>query len=76
MLSDLTGEIRRGHMWQATLVRAQDVLGSPYCIDSPTQCAGYLGAAALPLSAAMAATGWKYGYAPSLVALAAAGGDT
>lgn len=75
MLSDLTGEMRRGREWQAAFVRAQDVLGSPYYIDSPAQRIGYLGAAALPLFVAMAATAWEYGYAPSPVALATAGGD-
>lgn len=75
MLTDMTGEMRRLREWEAAFVRAQDVLGSPYFIDSPAQRVGYLGAAALPLFVAMAATAWEHGYAPSSVAIAAAGSD-
>ncbi|WP_437605840.1 hypothetical protein WMF20_32910 [Sorangium sp. So ce834] len=75
MLTDLTGEVRRLREWQAAFVRMQDVLGRPYVIDSPAQRIGYLGAAAVPLLVAMAATGWEHGYAPSPVAIATAGND-
>jgi 3-oxoacyl-[acyl-carrier-protein] synthase-1 len=75
MLTDITSEVRRVQEWQSVFVRAQDVLGRPYHIDSPAQRIGYLGAAALPLFVAMAATAWRHGYAPSPIALAVAGND-
>ncbi len=75
MLTDLTSEMRRLYEWQSVFVRAQKVLGRPYYIDSPAQRIGYLGAAAMPLFVAMAATAWRHGYAPSDVALAMAGTD-
>jgi len=75
MLTDLTAEMRRLREWQAAFVRVQDALGRPYFIDSPAQRIGYLGAAAMPLFVAMAATAWEHGYAPSPVAMATAGND-
>lgn len=75
MLTDLTGEMRRQYEWQAVWIRAQRVLGVPYIIESPAQRIGYLGAAALPLFVAIAATAWEHGYAPSATALAVAGAD-
>ena len=75
LLTDLTFEMRRQYEWQSVWVRSQKVLGKPYLIDSPAQRIGYLGAAALPLFAAMAATAWSHGYAPSPLALLLAGND-
>lgn len=75
MLTDLTGEMRRLHEWESVWVRAQKALGRPYVIESPAQRIGYLGAAALPLFVAMAATAWEHGYAPSPTALLTAGTD-
>lgn len=75
MLTDLTSEMRRVQEWQSVFVRSQDVLGRPYWIDSPAARIGYLGAAAIPLFAAMAVTAWRYGYAPSSTVLAVAGND-
>ncbi|MGK3992005.1 beta-ketoacyl synthase N-terminal-like domain-containing protein [Sorangium sp. So ce1024] len=75
VLTDLTGEVRRLREWQAAFVRMQDALGPPYIIESPAQRIGYLGAAAMPLFVAMAATAWEHGYAPSPVAIATAGSD-
>jgi 3-oxoacyl-[acyl-carrier-protein] synthase-1 len=74
-LTDLTFEMRRQYEWQSAWVRSQKILGNPYIIDSPAQRIGYLGAAAIPLFVAMTAMGWRYGYAPSPVALAVAGSD-
>jgi 3-oxoacyl-[acyl-carrier-protein] synthase-1 len=74
-LTDLTHEMRRQYEWQTVFVRSQNVLGRPYLIESPAQRIGYLGAAALPLFVAMAATAWEHGYAPAPVALAVAGND-
>ena len=75
LLTDLTYEMRRQYEWQSVWVRAQKVLGRPYIIEAPAQRIGYLGAAALPLFVAMAATAWEHGYAPSPLALALAGND-
>ncbi len=75
MLTDLTSEMRRLYEWQSVFVRAQKVLGRPYLIESPAQRIGYLGAAAMPLFVAMAATAWGHGYAPSPIALCTAGND-
>lgn len=75
MLTDLTGEMWRLREWQAAFVRAQGELGQPYIIDSPAQRIGYLGAAAMPLFVAMAATAWEYDYAPSPVVMITAAGD-
>ena len=75
LLTDLTFEMRRQYEWQSVWVRSQKVLGNPYLIDCPAQRIGYLGAAAIPLFVAIAATGWSHGYAPSPLALAMAGND-
>ncbi|WP_438002323.1 hypothetical protein WMF26_24710 [Sorangium sp. So ce185] len=75
IMTDLTGEMRRLYEWESVFVRAQKVLGRPYLIESPAQRIGYLGAAAIPLFVAMAATAWRHGYAPSPIALATAGND-
>ena len=75
MLTDLTGEMRRLYEWQSVFTRAHKVLGRPYIIESPAQRIGYLGAAAMPLFVAIAATAWEHGYAPAPVALAIAGTD-
>jgi 3-oxoacyl-[acyl-carrier-protein] synthase-1 len=75
LLTDLTFEMWRQAEWQSMFARAQEVLGRPYYIDSPAQRIGYLGAAAMPLFVAMAATAWTHGYAPSPIALAVAGND-
>jgi 3-oxoacyl-[acyl-carrier-protein] synthase I len=75
MLNDLTSEMRRLYEWQSVFIRTQNILGNPYYIDSPAQRIGYLGAAAMPLFVAMAATAWRHGYAPSPLALATAGND-
>ena len=75
LLTDLTYEMRRQYEWQSVWVRAQRVLGRPYTIDAPAQRIGYLGAAAMPLFVAMAATAWAHAYAPSPLALALVGND-
>lgn len=75
LLTDLTYEMWRQYEWQSVWVRSQKVLGNPYIIEAPAQRIGYLGAAALPLFVAMAATAWGHGYAPSPLALALGGND-
>ena len=75
ILSDLTFEMWRQLEWQSVLMRVQEVLGNPYYADAPAQRIGYLGAAAVPLFVAVAATGWQYGYAPAPLMVAMAGSD-
>lgn len=72
---DLTSEMWRLHEWEAVFVRSQQVLGKPYRVEAPAQRIGYLGAAAMPLFMAMAATAWRHGYAPSPTMLATAAAD-
>jgi 3-oxoacyl-[acyl-carrier-protein] synthase-1 len=75
IMTDLTFEMWRQLEWQSVFMRVQDVLGRPYYADAPAQRIGYLGAAALPLFVAMAATAWRHGYAPAPLLLVAAGSE-
>jgi 3-oxoacyl-[acyl-carrier-protein] synthase-1 len=75
MLTDLTPEMRRLREWEAVFVRTSHVLGMPYAVESPAQRIGYLGAATLPLFTSMVATAYRYGYAPSPLALLMTGND-
>ncbi len=75
MWTDLCHEAHRLREWQSVFVRSQKILGRPYYLDSPAQRIGHLGAAALPLFVASAATAWSREYAPSPVALGTAGTD-
>lgn len=76
LLTDLTFEMWRQYEWQSAWVRSQKVLGDPYIIESPAQRIGYLGAAALPFFAALSATAWDHGLAPSPTALLLTGNDS
>ncbi len=75
VLSDIAFEVWRQREWQSLIVRAADVLGPPYQLDCPAQRIGSLGAAALPLSLALACEAYRAGYAPSPFALALAGSE-
>ena len=75
ILTDHTFESARILEWQTMAIRAHTLFGSPYYLESPAQRLGHLGAASLPLSIALAAEGWKRGYAPSGIAMALAGSD-
>lgn len=75
MLTDHTFESPRILEWQTMATRAHALFGSPHSLESPAQRLGHLGAASLPLSIALAAEGWKRGYAPSAIAMAFAGSD-
>jgi 3-oxoacyl-[acyl-carrier-protein] synthase-1 len=75
ILTDHTFESARILEWQTMATRAHTLFGSPYFLESPGQRLGHLGAASLPLSIALAAEGWKRGYAPSAIAMALAGSD-
>jgi 3-oxoacyl-[acyl-carrier-protein] synthase-1 len=75
ILTDHTFESARILEWQTMATRAHTLFGSPYYLESPAQRLGHLGAASLPLSIALAAEGWKRGYAPSAIAMALSGSD-
>ncbi len=75
ILTDHTFESARILEWQTMAIRAHTLFGSPYYLESPAQRLGHLGAASLPLAIALAAEGWKRGYAPSAIAMALAGSD-
>lgn len=75
MLTDLTFEMWRIQEWQAMITRTRDVWADPYAVENPAQRMGRLGAAALPFLTAVAAEGWRRGFAPSPIAIAFAGSD-
>jgi 3-oxoacyl-[acyl-carrier-protein] synthase-1 len=75
LLTDHTFESSRILEWQTMATRAHALFGSPYHLESPAQRLGHLGAASLPLAIALAAEGWKRGYAPSAIAIALAGSE-
>lgn len=76
MLGDLTFEMWRLNEWQAAITRSRKIWGDPYHVDLPAQRMGNMGAAALPLLAAVATEGFRRGHAPSSVAVAFAGSDS
>jgi 3-oxoacyl-[acyl-carrier-protein] synthase-1 len=76
ILSDAAFEAWRLREWQSVFVRHHDVLGEPYCVESPAQRIGAMGAAAMPLCIALACEGFRRGYAPSPIALVLAGSDS
>jgi 3-oxoacyl-[acyl-carrier-protein] synthase-1 len=73
--NDLTFEMRRTYEWQAMVTRTGGLWGEPYATEWPAQRLGHLGAAALPLHVALAAEGWRRGWAPSSIAMALVGSD-
>jgi 3-oxoacyl-[acyl-carrier-protein] synthase-1 len=75
MLTDMTAEFHRVLEWQAVLVRTQNVFGDPQWIDAHAHRLGRLGASALPLQIAIAATAWHHGFAPHGLALSMVGSD-
>ncbi|MGH7297469.1 MAG: beta-ketoacyl synthase N-terminal-like domain-containing protein [Polyangiaceae bacterium] len=76
ILTDMTAEMHRIHEFQSVFVRAQPVLGNPQWIDAHAHRLGQLGAAALPLHAAIAATNWRHGFGPHGLALSMVGSDS
>jgi 3-oxoacyl-[acyl-carrier-protein] synthase I len=76
LITDHTFESTRILEWQTMATRAHALFGSPYQLEAPAQRLGHLGAASLPLAIALAAEGWKRGYAPSAIAMALAGSET
>lgn len=75
LLTDLTFEMWRLNESMAVWARSSAFVGEPNLIDSPAQRMGYLGAAVMPLQLALAAEGWRRGFAPSNAAIAYAGSD-
>ncbi|HEY8086721.1 MAG TPA: hypothetical protein VIF09_02720 [Polyangiaceae bacterium] len=75
MLTDMTAEAHRVYEWQTAFVRVQKYLCDPQWIDCHAHKLGRLGAAALPLHVAMAATAWRHGFAPHALALSTVGSD-
>jgi 3-oxoacyl-[acyl-carrier-protein] synthase-1 len=76
VLSDIGFESWRLREQQTVLVRHHTVLGAPYRLDNPAQRIGDMGAAALPLCAALVCEGFTRGYAASPIALITAGSDS
>jgi 3-oxoacyl-[acyl-carrier-protein] synthase-1 len=76
ILTDMTAEVHRVFEWQTAFVRAQRFLCHPQWIDAPAQKLGRLGAAALPVQIAIAATAWRYGFGPHSRALSMVGSDS
>jgi len=74
-ISDHTFEARRVLEWQAAVIRTHTLWGEPHHVEAPAQRIGNLGAAALPFAMALAAEGWRRGYAPSGIVMALAGSD-
>lgn len=75
MLSDLTFEMRELYEWQSAAVRHQRYLCEPQYTDFPAHRLGHMGAAALPLSLALVADAWRYGFGPHERAVLLAGND-
>jgi 3-oxoacyl-[acyl-carrier-protein] synthase-1 len=75
LLTDMTAEAHRVHEWQAMFVRTQRHWCEPHWVDAPAQKLGRLGASALPLHVALAATAWRHGFAPHGIAVSMVGSD-
>ena len=75
-LTDMTAEAHRVNEWQAMFVRTQRYWCEPQWIDAHAHKLGRLGAAAMPVQIAIAATAWRHGFAPHAVALSMVGNDT
>jgi 3-oxoacyl-[acyl-carrier-protein] synthase-1 len=76
LLSDMTAETHRVSEWQAAYVRTQALWCDPQCIEAPAHRLGRLGAAALPLHVALAATAWRHSFAPHSVAISLVGSES
>jgi 3-oxoacyl-[acyl-carrier-protein] synthase-1 len=75
-LTDMTPEAHRVNEWQAMFVRTQRYWCDPQWIDAHAHKLGRLGAAAMPVQLAIAATAWRHGFAPHGVALSMVGSDS
>lgn len=75
VLSDVGYEALRLREWEMVQVRARALLGVPYRWDALPQRFGRVGAAHLPLSAALTAASFALGHVPSKSVLAIAGTD-
>jgi 3-oxoacyl-[acyl-carrier-protein] synthase I len=75
-LTDMTAEAHRVNEWQAMFVRTQRYWCEPQCVDALAHKLGRLGAAAMPVQVALAATAWRHGFAPHPIAISMVGSDT
>lgn len=75
LLTDLSFETFRLFEHQSMLVRTQSLWMEPQQWDPPALRMGALGAAAMPFHVALAAEGWRRGWAPHSVAFSCAGSD-
>jgi len=76
LLTDMTPEVHRVHEWQAVLVRSNRYLCAPQWVEAHASKLGRLGAAALPLHAALIANAFRHGFAPHERALSMVGSDS
>src|SRR3569833_2400769 len=74
-LIDLTHEMYGIKEFQTVIARFGDIMGTNSVIDTPLREIGNMGAATLPLFAALACESWAQGYAPDRVCVASAGSD-
>jgi 3-oxoacyl-[acyl-carrier-protein] synthase-1 len=74
-ISDVTTEIFRVRELYHAITRRAAQFVEPFAIDAPAQRIGALGAAALPLSLAIASDMFRRGYAPTPLGLLLAGND-
>lgn len=75
LFSDLNFERYRINEYQTILARCQDLMMLPQAHEFPSQRLGFLGCATVPLHVALAATAFKYGYAPAPYCASIAGHD-
>ena len=73
VLTDMTAEAHRVNEWQAMFARTQRYWCEPEWIDAHAHKLGRLGAAAMPVQVAIAATSWRHGFAPHAIALSTVG---
>jgi 3-oxoacyl-[acyl-carrier-protein] synthase-1 len=76
MLTDMTAETHRIYEWQTAYVRVQKYMCEPQWIEAHAHKLGRLGAAALPLHAAIASTSWRHHFGPHAYALSTVGSDS
>jgi 3-oxoacyl-[acyl-carrier-protein] synthase-1 len=76
VLTDVTAEMHRQLEWQAMFIRGQRFFGPPQWVDAHAHKLGRMGAAALPLQVAIAATAWRHGFGPHPLALSTVGSDS
>jgi 3-oxoacyl-[acyl-carrier-protein] synthase-1 len=74
-LTDMSAEVHRIHEWQAMFTRTQRYWCEPQSIEAHAHKLGRLGAAAMPVQIAIAATAWRHGFAPHPIAISTVGSE-